>query len=375
MVQRISIVSSVPLTEPVIRNRLLPFFEEFTRRNVVVRCVCPKSELDLSLLPEGVIIDEVNINFKKHNSFLKRALQEARDARRLLKYVSLQNDKIVLVTIPSMFLAFFIPVYLRKKDVLLDIRDLSWEYLDSKLFVQKVAKLVFKRLFRYSLNFVKLVTATNKTEVAYIKSIKPGCNILHVSNGIRKQQYEQLEKVTANSVNKFTVSYIGNIGLAQDLSTLIGAAKMLPNIAFKIVGAGIDEQRITSLIVQSQLDNVEMVGRVSWDKLIGYYNNTHVLYAQLTPNFSGAMPSKLYEYLATGKKVIYAGEGQAVETLEEFENCTVIAPCDIDKLVIELKEIKKTMDRDYLSTKNQKVIKNKYIRENAARSFIEKVLV
>src|SRR5690554_6727645 len=123
------------------------------------------------------------------------------------------------------------------------------------------------------------------------------------------------------------------MGLAQQLTTLVEAARALPAIQFNLVGAGIDEPRVKALIQKYGLQNITLTGRVTWQEVLFYYNASHVLYAQLAPEYAGAMPSKLYEYLSTGKPIVYGGQGQAVEILTEFENCFVVPPYNTSELV------------------------------------------
>lgn len=375
MAKTISIVSNVPLTEPVIRNRLLPFFEAFKHHGYRVRCICPKSDFNAGKLPGDIMLEQVAVEFVKPGSFIKRALKEGRDASKLLKRAKALGDEQVLVTIPSMFLAFLAPIYLRRAIVFIDIRDLSWEYLAEASWLQRLAKRIFRVWFRRSIGFFKLVAATNEAEVGYIRRMDKQANPLHVTNGIRRQQFQQLKKTLPSTAKQFTVAYIGNIGLAQRLDTLVEAARRLPDIQFKIVGSGIDEPRIRDLLKQYGLENVEMAGRVSWEDVLKYYDSAHYLYAQLAPDFAGAMPSKLYEYLSTGKPVIYGGDGQAVETLNQFEGCHVVTPCEPVVLAEKLAELRGCADEQTLSLTNREKIEKNYIREKAAKFLVEKAVM
>lgn len=372
MGMKISIVTSAPLTEPVVRNRLFPFFEVFQQHGYKVRCICPQSDFNVEHLPEGVTLEQVVIDFVKPRSFVKRALKEAKDASSLLDRAKTLGDEQVLVTIPSMFLAFFAPIYLRKTVPLIDIRDLSWEYLAENFLIQRLAKRLFRIWFKHSIGFFKLVAATNETEVTYIRNLDKKIDPLLITNGIRRQQFQQLQNTLPSAEKKLTVAYIGNVGLAQRLDTLVEAARRLPEIQFNIVGSGIDESRVRDLIKRYRLENVEMTGRVSWERVLKYYDSAHYLYAQLAPEFSGAMPSKLYEYLSTGKSVIYGGCGQAVEILNQFDGCHVIKPCDPAVLAEKLLELHEGIDRQVLFVTNREVIEKKYVRENAAKLLVER---
>lgn len=49
-----------------------------------------------------------------------------------------------LVTIPSMFLLHLSFLFKGDRRKILDIRDLSWEYLSDKSFIQRIAKQILE---------------------------------------------------------------------------------------------------------------------------------------------------------------------------------------------------------------------------------------
>ena len=75
------------------------------------------------------------------------------------------------------------------------------------------------------------------------------------------------------------------------------------------------------------------------DNVLEIYKNTDILYAQLSKEFSSAIPSKLYEYLASGKCIIYGGYGEALKKLKDFENVFFVKPDKVDDLVISIKKL------------------------------------
>src|SRR5690625_639701 len=366
MRKRLNIITSVPLSEPVVSNRLFPFFDALAKKDITVRCICPASDFDHTLLPAHVVLDEVDVRLTKPGGFIKRGIREAWDVTTLLRYARGQHGRTTLVTIPSMFLAFLTPLLLRRHQVFIDVRDLTWEYLPDSRLCYRWAKNTFRWLFKKNINSFKLIAATNNTELRYIQALKPRIAPLHISNGIRQSQFDKLKQVDVSTETVFTVTYIGNVGLAQRLDTLVEAARALPDIAFRIIGTGIDKSRIRHLVAEYQLSNVLLTGRLPWDEVIHHYNASHVLYAQLAPEFSGAMPSKLYEYLATGKPIIYGGQGQALETLQQFESCYVIEPCQPDQLIPQLEALSDSLDTSYLSQRNKHRIKGNFIREEVS---------
>lgn len=365
----LTLVSSVPITEPVVRNRLVPFFMQFNQQGFSINFVCPASQGNAELLPSYVKLSEVALDYTKPQSFIKRAIREMRDVSQLLAVAKNNKADYYLLTMPSMFIAFLAPWKLRKQKVFLDIRDLTWEYLSNKSFTQRLAKKIFAAWFKSSLNFFKGICVTNTTEMNYVLPLWKGqLKPELVTNGISQAQYKKLQGLKPAAQKN--IVYIGNVGLAQNLETFVQAAKLLPEINFQIVGSGIDLERVQQIAQQEQVENVEFVGRVSWDEVRNYYDEAHILYAQLTPDYAGAMPSKLYEYLATGKYVVYGGQGQATEILANFEHNQVVLPNDVEALAGTFNQVLKDKASTLINEANQVQIKDKYIREKAAERFI-----
>ena len=373
---KIVLLSSVPLAEPVTRNRLLPFLALLLDAGINVILICPKSDPATHAHPEGITLVEVEQEITKPKSFIKRAIKETQDVSALLSIAKQEQAAAYLLTMPSIFIAFLAPLYLRKKPVFLDIRDLTWEYLSNKSILQRISKRFFGFLFKITLNCYQQIAVTNPAELVYVKRIWKGAQEpLLVSNGITQEQFKKLETTRVAKNEKLIITYIGNIGIAQHLETFVEAAKALPDVTFRVVGAGIEQEKIQQLILDWNINNFELTGRVPWDRVKDYYSSTNILYAQLAPDFAGAMPSKLYEYLSTGKYIIYGGIGQAADKLSEFSNNKVVYPCDTPALVKAIKETAEQIDLNQLCSKNRNAIEKNYIRENTAKKFIDQVVL
>ena len=154
--------------------------------------------------------------------------------------------------------------------------------------------------------------------------------------------------------NKISISYIGNLGIAQNLETFIKVSKLWPNIEFNIIGEGTDFKRLLKL--SKGCENLSFFGKLQWSEIKYIYKRTNILYAQLSENFSGAMPSKLYEYLASGKFIIYGGIGEAEKVLKDFNNNIVINPDNTSELNTALK---KYWRKNFIKTA-QKITKKKF---------------
>ena len=373
----ITIVTSYPLhDEPVVRNRLTPLIQEATNRELYITLISPDTkQFDICGTRHFQHIPVV-IPLRSNTSFMKRGLFEWINAIKLINVAKKQNTDFIFITIPSMFL-LFCSLKIKREKLLLDVRDLSWEYLSSSKRPIRFIKKAFTLIAKFTLQRAMIVTVTNDTELKKaLTQYKISKNrLMKLSNGISSKQFQSLSTATATDAKArpFTVSYIGNIGLAQNLITLIDAAKKLQNFRFFIVGSGTDYNRIQRYIDSNELKNVILLGRIPWEKTPLIYANSDVLYAQLTKDFSGAMPSKLYEYLSTGKHIIYGGGGQAKETLEKFENKTIIPAENASLLISVLKEIKENEYHLTLSLKNRNCIQEQFLRETHIAIFLKKL--
>ncbi|AOE50145.1 glycosyltransferase [Kangiella sediminilitoris] len=372
--RKIAFITSYPLkSEPVIKNRLSPYIGYMNSHNFEVSLFSSDSydlsqEIDVKHTPV--------VGNRKSRGFIKRAYQEFVDAGRLLNTFKQSKIKTCVVTIPSMFLLFRLGI-VKENTVYLDIRDLTWDYLSNTALTQRLFKFLARCIAKTKIRMVEGVAVTNNTEYQYVRNILKvdKSKISVVPNGVSRKQFTLLKEVKIAENNNIVVSYIGNIGIAQNLTVLIDAAEMLPNVSFMIVGDGNDRGRVESYCKSKGISNVTFTGRVTWDKTIAYYGETDILFAQLDEKFSGAMPSKLYEYLSTGKYVLYGGHGEAKEVLAKFENNTVIEPNNANEIVNAINIITRNSLNNSLSGKNKAIIKKCFIREDNVESFLQKVAV
>ncbi len=367
---KICIISANSLeSENASRNRILSLVNAALKQGHEVKLI--SMDHDNYHLLEDANFNHYKIPFidTKIPSFVKRAFLEMKIASLALKKAKEMNCDINLITIPSMFLLHMSAILPAHKVNVLDVRDLSWEYLDTKSLINRVAKTIFTKSALFNLKRFKIISVTNDHEFEYIsKYVSDYQNMIKVPNGVSLSIFEQLSSVTVNSSNIKTVTYIGNVGLAQDLSTLVEVSKLLPHIQFNIVGGGTDFDRVHALAGNTAL-NLKFLGRKSFDELIEVYNCSDILYAQLTSDFVTAMPSKLYEYLSTGKYIIYGGQGVASATLSKFENVSLIQPCNIETLKLEVEKIFEDFN-PVLSVSNREKIRAQYIRDTTVQQLI-----
>ena len=132
----------------------------------------------------------------------------------------------------------------------------------------------------------------------------------------------------------FTLVYGGNLGRAQQLGNLMDAAAILqqerPGIQIRLYGSGIDELELRATALKLKLTNVEFCNRVSAQEISSAFANADALLLHLgdNPLFAITVPSKTQQYLAMGRPIIAAVNGEAAEILKQSGAALVVPAAD-----------------------------------------------
>lgn len=315
---------------------------------------------------ENIIIDKKNINIvlQKRNfkNYLIRGLDELILCCKLLLKVN--RNEIVLITIPSVFLLFIFSLFYKGK-IIVDIRDITWEYLSNSNFILKYFALVIKKLAKRCLKKSLFILVTNKYEKEIISKIV-NKEVIVIPNGISKNKFDILRKENFQmSIGKEkTITYFGNFGKAQKINTLIEAVIDNKNYNVHLIGGGNMETEIKDFIKRKNIKNVNISMLMPWTEMITYYNTTDILFLQIGKEFKSAVPSKIFEYVSTGKIVI-AGvpEGPAKKILSMFSGVHFFEPGNVlslQKVIEQLQFHKISVDRIL----NLNIVEKNFIREN-----------
>jgi colanic acid biosynthesis glycosyl transferase WcaI len=110
----------------------------------------------------------------------------------------------------------------------------------------------------------------------------------------------------------FSVMYAGNIGAAQDFPTILAAAERVPDVQWLIAGDGRMRPWVEGEVKRRGLDNVRLLGQRPSEEMPRLFAQADVLLATLRrePIFAYTIPSKIQSYLACGRPIIAALEGE-----------------------------------------------------------------
>jgi glycosyltransferase involved in cell wall biosynthesis len=148
-------------------------------------------------------------------------------------------------------------------------------------------------------------------------------------------------------IDKFVILYSGNIGLFQDLKTIINVAKRLKNyddIIFLFIGNGGGLYQLKEMVKKYNLDNVKFLPYQLKKYLPFSLTSSDISIVAFEKGVEGlAVPCKVYGILASGRAVLgLVGENCEVADIIKNAKCGIrVNQGNVNGLVEEIKYIYK----------------------------------
>jgi glycosyltransferase involved in cell wall biosynthesis len=145
--------------------------------------------------------------------------------------------------------------------------------------------------------------------------------------------------------SRFLVCYIGTMGMAHGLETLLDAAPRLrsehPNVIFLLIGEGSEKQRIESLAQSRGLTNVRFLDQQPRENIPLFISASDVCLVLLkkTDVFKTVIPTKMLEFMSCARPVILGVEGQARQILEDARAGLAIEPENAEALASAINQL------------------------------------
>ncbi len=176
---------------------------------------------------------------------------------------------------------------------------------------------------------------------------------------------------------KFIVCYIGTMGMAHGLETLVDAARQLqqsvPDVLFLLVGEGADKERIMAMAKEFGLDNLRFVDQQPRETIPAYISasDASLVLLKKTDLFKTVIPTKMLEFMSCARPVILGVDGQAREIMEKAQAGIFIEPGNANALVEALKRLRADASlRETLGSNGRRHIVEHFSREQTAATYI-----
>lgn len=186
--------------------------------------------------------------------------------------------------------------------------------------------------------------------LGFIESIKryvdPGKAVVYYPQGaesvFEKMNLEKKEHFIGILPKGFKILFAGNIGESQDFNTILKAAtatKNIKEIKWIIAGDGRMKEWVSSEIVNNGLeDTVHLIGSYPLTDMPSLFHACEALLVTLKkhPIYSITIPSKVQSYLASGKPIIAALDGEGGRILRESGAGSVVDSGDASGLAEQI---------------------------------------
>lgn len=123
---------------------------------------------------------------------------------------------------------------------------------------------------------------------------------------------------------KINLTFAGNVGQTQSVITIVEAANLLkdrPNIVFHVVGSGSRLEQCKERSAELGLDNIIFHGRRPIEEMPAYYAASDAMLAtfEASPMATYTLPRKVTTYLAAGRPVLAALDGETKRVISEAQ--------------------------------------------------------
>ena len=227
-----------------------------------------------------------------------------------------------------------------KVPLYLDIRDIFVETIDDvfRASWMKPFRLIFSMLERWAVSRADRVNLVSRGFLPYFQSRYSRTDYRFFTNGVDEEFLAFPEKPASSSgedVNGLlTVVYAGNVGDGQGLELILPelALRMKDRARFVVIGDGGTLPKLKSACEQLSAP-VVLRGAMPRSELLKVYQGADVLFLHLNnlPAFTRVLPSKLFEYAATGKPILAGVQGYARNFIDsELEGVETFDPGDVD---------------------------------------------
>lgn len=267
--------------------------------------------------------------------------------------LSVERPDVVIATSPQLLvgLSGWWVARWKQAPLVFEVRDLWPESLaavgvDSSHLYRLLGHIA-DFLYRKSTRTVVVTDAFAKHLVEHRQV--PQEKIAVVENGVETELFSPRAATDLrrqlDAEGKFVVCYIGTIGVAHGLGTLVETAARLqtvrPEILFLLVGEGADKARLEELARAGALTNLRFVNQQPRERIPEYIcaSDACLVLLKKTELFKTVIPSKMLEFMSCARPVVLGVDGQARKVLDAAQAGLFVEPenaADLAQAIVRL---------------------------------------
>lgn len=327
--------------------------------------------------------------------------QNSRSVYRLLNYAVFSIEllaramflgegvDVVLATTPPLPVAFIGSIIARilGAKIVVDVRDI-WPDIMLDMGVISTHSPVYRVLKLIEVTTMKRADMIFVASPGYVRHYKymVGYTPVVLMNGIDEEFWQAIQKKVLHGVPPmrppYVITYAGNVGLSQRLSEIVDVFKEFEGkFIFRIIGNGADLPRVREVIEREEMQNVEILKSVLRERLLEYYGDTNAFIVHLRdiPMFEKTIPSKIFEYAATGRPILFGLKGVGKSILVdilglEWTDLLYFRPGNKTELRRALNNLYNVLESGYVLNKDAIFrVKEKYLRKTLMKEALNQL--
>ncbi len=220
-----------------------------------------------------------------------------------------------------------------------------------------------------------VVTITEAQRAAIVAEGISEARVSVIPNGVDAAFFEA--NGARRTDGKFVVTYIGTLGMAHKLETLLEAAHVLRDddgVKFRIVGEGARREALEARAKELRLTNVTFAGERPRDEVPRWIAESDACAVLLRRNevFLTVVPSKMLEIMAAGRPILLGVEGEALALLERARAGVGIAPENAEQLAAAIRRLRNDAAlAAQLGENGRAFVQREFRREDLAARYLE----
>jgi glycosyltransferase involved in cell wall biosynthesis len=312
----------------------------------------------------------INVVEKNNLSKLKKAILHLKNINEVINLLNERNKEknISALILLDTRISILLPLIWRGKKLGLKIFHERTEYpfvVSGKTFFQKINLNIYLRFVVKRFDGLFVINHALKKYFSALTNSK----IIIVNMIVDPSRFDQLTDKSDNS--KTIITYCGTLDNDKDgvpilIKSFALTADKFTSATLRIIGSlsnNITKQRMKSLVHALEIeDKVEFTGSIDREKMPMLLKNSDIL-ALARPNnkqAEGGFPTKLGEYLATGKPVVVTDVGEIGLFLKDQVNAYIAEPDSPEKFSEKLCEALADENKHRIGLEGQKLVYNEF---------------
>jgi glycosyltransferase involved in cell wall biosynthesis len=300
-----------------------------------------------------------------------------------------KKPDVIIATSPQFFCGWagVISQFLRRKPFVLEIRDIWPESITTvgamkKNLVIKFLEWLEKKMYLASDHIVAVGYGYRDNILSKV-SVSDRISVIY--NGVDGKNFspatldsEFLEKYGMQG--KFVCAYVGTIGMAHGLETVLDAAAILRQeqdnrFGFLLVGDGARKNELEKECAERGLsDLVQFTGRLAKQEMpkVLACSDSLLVHLRACELFETVIPSKIFEAMAMQRPIIMGVKGESAEIVRQSGSGIEMEPSNAQSLVDSVKRLQsdKSLYED-LSQHGRDFVLNQFSRDRFADDYLK----